>query len=529
MSTSFAGLEGCIIVTINLSAAIVPPDVAAMANALLYLCFALCAFVAPAVVERLGAKWSMVWSMALYSLYLAAYILGDPTVLLVSAAIGGCAGALLWVGQGVYFTRNALAYDAVCATTGGSSSAARRLLGGDSITAFAGIFACTFQLVTTLAKPSAAVLLTLYPDDRRVLFVCLTSICAVCTFAMVFVAPLRYLAVTSAAAPAPSMPPPQSPPPSPTPPPSPPPLSPLASGRCCGDGCYRCCCSGGGGGNLWVLLADPRMLLISPYNCSFGVATAFFPTHVTVLTKAIFASPASGGGGAAAVGWMYAIAGLSSAAVAAVSALAAQRVRWARPFTMLLGSAAFAAASFVTAVAAHETGEGCPCFPRVVLGAIFVFYGIGVAAWQGSCMALVGDLFRDDPRAAFAHLKLTSGICTFVGFLVLPRLTLRHAAVATLAANAFGAMGFVALLARGDATVAPAAAYAVSAGSSVVATTHAGAGDDAEVAPMAPSAAPPPGAPTIVEVGAAASSRRKAEFEQQFHEESTGISVSVTD
>ena len=33
------------------------------------------------------------------------------TLLLVSAAVGGCAGALLWVAQGVYFTRNAGAYD----------------------------------------------------------------------------------------------------------------------------------------------------------------------------------------------------------------------------------------------------------------------------------------------------------------------------------------------------------------------------------------------------------------------------------
>ena len=144
-------------------------------------------------------------------------------------------------------------------------------------------------------------------------------------------------------------------------------------------------------------------------------------------------------------------------------------------------------------------------------------------------MALVGDLFRDDPRAAFAHLKLTSGICSFVGFLVLPRLTLRHAAVATLAANAFGALGFVALLASGLSHEAPAAASAVTACSSVVAITHAGAGDNAEVAPMAPSAAPLPVEVGAVEVGAVASSRRKAEFEQQFHEESTGISLSVTD
>ena len=58
------------------------------------------------------------------------------------------------------------------------------------------------------------------------------------------------------------------------------------------------------------------------------------------------------------------------------------------------------------------------------------------------------DELPADPRAAFAHLKLTSGITSFVGFLVLPRLSLRRAALVTAAANAFGALGLVALLAK---------------------------------------------------------------------------------
>ena len=460
MSTCFAGLEGCIIVTINLSAAIVPPEVAATSNGVLYLCFSLMAFAAPPIVERLSAKWCMISSMALYSLYLASFILANPTMLLVSAAVGGCAGSLLWVAQGVYFTRNALAYDVACAAGGGTFPCS--FLGGDSITAFAGLFAICFQLVTTLAKPTAAVLLTIYPNDRTTLFGILTAAAISCTLLMLLILPLRdeprhddlaATAAATAAAGAPTAASAQQPPPPspsfmspPSPPPSEPPMllrptSAVDSGS--GRGCQRCLSDRNS--NLLLLLLDPRALLLTPYNAAFGVATSFFPTHITVLTNEIFDRP--GESGAAAVGWMYTIAGATSAVIAATAAVGAQRFRWARPITMLLGSAAFVAASLLSALGGREEGPGCPCFTYAVLGGMYVCYGVGVAAWQGSCMAMVGDLFRDDPRAAFAHLKFTSGICSFVGFFVLPKLSLRRAALVTAGTSACGALGLVALLA----------------------------------------------------------------------------------
>lgn len=388
MSTCFAGLEGCIIVTINLSAAIVSPDIAAQANGLLYLCFALMAFLAPPIVRHIGAKTSMVLSMALYLLYLASYIAAHPVVMLVNASVGGCAGALLWVAQGVYFTRNALAYDEACAAS--STGTSCRIFGADSISAFAGVFATTFQLAVTLAKQSSCVLLTLFPEDRTVLFAALTVAGAACTVAMLAILPLRHGSCRS--------------------------------------------------GNLFVLLCDYRALLLTPYNVAFGVATAFFPVHITVLTKDVF------GGDTAAVCWMYTIAGLSSATAAALAAVASQRISWARACTMLLGSLSFGAACLLVALGVRDGGPEGPQVNPVLLGAMYVCFGLGVAAWQGSCMATVGHLFRDDPRAAFAHLKLTSGIPSALGFFLLPRLSLRHAALATCGASAVGALGLVALL-----------------------------------------------------------------------------------
>ena len=179
-------------------------------------------------------------------------------LLLCAAAVGGLAGAVMWVAQGVYFTTNALAYDDApteatslvstrairsdCGVDGplqASSGSSSSKCGGDgggglpksvkvddnsmadgggrggrnigsgggggmaavnsvvysgsSITAFAGLFAFAFQLVTTIAKPTAALLLTLYPNRRTILFSVFTGVAALCTLAMMLVAPLNRL------------------------------------------------------------------------------------------------------------------------------------------------------------------------------------------------------------------------------------------------------------------------------------------------------------------------------------------------
>jgi hypothetical protein len=122
--------------------------------------------------------------MAVYSLYLLLFIWSEPTSLAVAASLGGFAGSVLWTAQGAYFTRNAIAYASV------SEPSAGPLFESRIISVFAGLFAVAFQIVTTLAKPLAAILLTLFPGDRALLFGVLTAVAAVCTCAMLFVAPL---------------------------------------------------------------------------------------------------------------------------------------------------------------------------------------------------------------------------------------------------------------------------------------------------------------------------------------------------
>ena len=105
MSASFAGLEGCVFATINIAAAVVPPATAHFANGMLYLFFSVGALVAPLIVQRIGAKRSLVVGMSFCCFFMAGYIVHTRPVLVLVRPVGGFAGAVLWVAQGVYFTR----------------------------------------------------------------------------------------------------------------------------------------------------------------------------------------------------------------------------------------------------------------------------------------------------------------------------------------------------------------------------------------------------------------------------------------
>jgi len=186
------------------------------------------------------------------------------------------------------------------------------------------------------------------------------------------------------------------------------------------------------------------MLLVSCYNIAYGLSTALFPSQVTVLTKRSFvATTETPELAAAAVGWMYAVSGASSACVAALFAVLSHRYLAARRWSLCIGSIGFLIPSLRLAALPGET----PLLPSAELFALFISYGTGVAAWQGSCMALVGDLFKGDAaehRGAFAHLKLTSGAATSIGFVIFSGIAVQAAAVVTLCANV---AGFIAMLA----------------------------------------------------------------------------------
>ena len=77
---------------------------------MLYGCYVLTAMLAGAYLITLtSAKWCMTFSLALYAVYVASYLVAVvwpatawPAVLF-GAAVGGVGAGLLWTAQGAYF------------------------------------------------------------------------------------------------------------------------------------------------------------------------------------------------------------------------------------------------------------------------------------------------------------------------------------------------------------------------------------------------------------------------------------------
>lgn len=186
-----------------------------------------------------------------------------------------------------------------------------------------------------------------------------------------------------------------------------------------------------------VLLAhrDVKLLLLLPTNVTFGLATAFFPYTVTLLAKHSL--------GAIAVGWLYALANVVSAIAAAGFGEACRRFgASARRWVLAAGAASFGIATGTVFAAPH--GTDAPAWSLNALVFLFILYGVGVAAWQGTCMAFFADAFPGEQALpAFAALKLQSGLASAIAFFALPSAPPGRAAAACLV---LATLGFAAYL-----------------------------------------------------------------------------------
>lgn len=167
---------------------------------------------------------------------------------------------------------------------------------------------------------------------------------------------------------------------------------------------------------LLAMLVERRMLLLTPTNIAFGLATGLFPAKVTVLVKDALGAPEAA--------WMYSVSGATASILAALFALAARRHPRGRFAALVIGACGFGGSSGMlllcragnAAADLSLTGsslghDACPQLrSRSALYLLFAGYGCGIAAWQGSCMALIAELWKRSPRVAFAHLKFTSGV-----------------------------------------------------------------------------------------------------------------------
>ena len=431
-SSAFAVNEGALLAVIALSAALVDPAVAALGNALLYLAFSLGCVASPAVVRRLGLRRSLLLGTSAYTLYVAAYIVPTAATVPPAALVAGAAGAVLWTAQGAYFAHNGRLFARARAADGDTEAR--------GVTLFATMFAVLFPAVVSAFKAASSLLLLLTHGATPPVYIALALAALASVAVMSGVMPLEEEHATGAgpdaslAAPAEqAQPPPGA-------------FSGAHGANTAATGCmsllHRSVAAVADAlRELAVAHCDATLLLMAPTNVAFGLCTAFFPYTVTILAKDAL--------GAAAVGWLYAAANVVSALAAAAFGMAAQRWTGSRPAIFAMGAGAFAGA------AGAVFGAGAAAPSRAALFALFCAYGVGVAVWQGTCMAFFGDAFPGRKALpAFAALKLHSGLSSAIAFFVLPSAPPRAAAAACVAAALLGFATYLGAEARVRADMA---------------------------------------------------------------------------
>lgn len=177
------------------------------------------------------------------------------------------------------------------------------------------------------------------------------------------------------------------------------------------------------------LLADPIMLLMVPTNLAFGFVTGFFPSVVTLRV--------SESHGNQFVGLLYALAGAIQAMTSYVFSWMVIRCGSGMTVVMSIGAVCFALSSGLPMLDITIFAE----WPILLMS--FAAYGSGQSVWQGPAMALFGAYWPSNPQAAYANLKLHSGLASAIAFFLFPRLSAKEASICCLATVACGIVGYI--------------------------------------------------------------------------------------
>ncbi|XP_077996346.1 protein unc-93 homolog A-like [Glandiceps talaboti] len=105
--TAFNGLQN-LQSTINQSA-----GVGVISLSTIYACFIVSCLLAPNIIDKLGSRLTMVYSITFYALYAAANLFYSAWVLIPASALLGLAAGPLWTSQGSYLTTLATRYSEV--------------------------------------------------------------------------------------------------------------------------------------------------------------------------------------------------------------------------------------------------------------------------------------------------------------------------------------------------------------------------------------------------------------------------------
>jgi MFS family permease len=335
--------------------------------AILYLVFTLFSIPGPAVVSKLGAKWSLFIAFVLMCTWCAAnavvieYPENEPLAyafLIPSSALVGLGASFLWVAQGSYLTRNAALYS----LSKGEDEAAH-------IGLFNGIFFGIFQMTQISGNITASILLDVVGATKFALFVIFLISAAIGTALSFFLRPVKDTVSADQAA--------------------------SNASKTSMDIVH----------DMTALWKDYRLQLMIPIIMYSGLEQGFIWGDFT-------ANYITEGLGEDYIGYVMAIYGASDALSSVILGSVSDSLGRG-PVVVIGASVQLLVCAILFAVDVSTMDRGATW---VVLIACAILWGIGDAVWCTQIAAAVGDIFREDKEGGFANLKFWQSLMVSIAF-----------------------------------------------------------------------------------------------------------------
>ncbi|KAL7558228.1 hypothetical protein ACA910_016108 [Epithemia clementina (nom. ined.)] len=346
--------------------------VGAWQSGILYVAYVASAlFGATGVVQSLGGRNALVAGMALYCVYVAAFLVAtlnpekEKLFAYLGAAIGGIGAGFLWTAQGAYF---ALAAQEHARALGQPREA--------STNSFSSIFAFYYLSEEVLLRAISSLSGSIHAIDWTFIFSLYFLVALVSTIGMLGVHKFEEpqpIASSFSALSTPSSPKMES-------------LlqrSTLA---------------------LQLLVRDPKMKYMIGLNAVFGFSAAFLGSYVNgEVTQVVF------GGKSNMVGLLTAWLSIVAAFMSTVFERVAKS--HGKGSVLVAGSVCFAlvALPFVLDPNIHR-------WTPLLLIFIYTMQGTGRATFEGTLKAVFADFFPSDKEGAFANIILQNGSASAIGY-----------------------------------------------------------------------------------------------------------------
>mmetsp|Transcript_17218 Transcript_17218/g.48461 ORF Transcript_17218/g.48461 Transcript_17218/m.48461 type:complete len:491 (+) Transcript_17218:131-1603(+) len=392
LSVGIASLVGCVIAIIGLASSLVGKKLGNYSSGLLYLLFTLSCIPAPAFVKVIGPKWGLLVGGGLYAAYsignmIFRYTEEDATVvarviLLVSSALGGMGSTVMWTSQGTYMT-----------TIAEGHSLSRGMERAKALGSFNGVFVALLQTAIVASNVISSNVLRIkeqedangntVPADKTVtsLYTFYVVIVLAATALLCLLPQHKALLKRLQSGPSTTV------------------IQKLAV-------------------TFTLMVNDPKVALMIPSNMAFGFVQGFQLSvfYGTIVNSAL---------GSSNVGNVAAIIGGTGAIVAFPLGKLSDALGTVP--TMTIGAVCYIAA-MSTLVATHTSydadadsigDDGLWLQGWGTIVPVGIALGIGNAVWNTTNSAVFGRFFSEEKEAAFANLKLWSGIATAIGLLYL--------------------------------------------------------------------------------------------------------------